>query len=142
MERPNVLIVEDEAIIALSLQIKLDSMGYAAPTYVPSGEAALQAISEHRPDIVLMDILLAGQLTGIETATQIQTAYDIPVIYITAHPQESLMQQAKTTNPVGYLLKPFRDQDLRAAIEMGLYKYAQERLLREAERPCARVKSG
>lgn len=134
MERPNVLIVEDEAIIALSLQIKLEAMGYAAPTYVPSGEAALQAISEHRPDIVLMDILLAGQLTGIETATQIQTAYDIPVIYITAHPQESLMQQAKTTNPVGYLLKPFRDQDLRAAIEMGLYKYAQERLLREAEK--------
>ncbi|OGO66818.1 MAG: hypothetical protein A2029_08435 [Chloroflexi bacterium RBG_19FT_COMBO_47_9] len=133
LERLNVLIVEEESI-ALSLKIKLEAMGYAVSVYTSRGETVLQAIAKYYPDIVLIDILLADQLMGMETAAHIQKIYNIPVIFLISHLQESILQQVKAANPDGYLLSPFRDHDLHAAIEMGLHKHAQEYLLRVTKR--------
>ena len=93
---------------------------------VNSGEDAFQAAGEHRPDLVLMDIMLKGDISGIEAANQIKHAYEIPVIYLTAYADESTLSKAKVTEPYGYIIKPFKEIDLHTSIEMALYKHGRE----------------
>lgn len=126
MSKINILVVEDESIVAKDIQNSLKKLGYNVPAVVASGEAAVDAAGEHKPDLVLMDIMLQGDISGIEAATQIKTQLDIPVIYLTAYADESTLSKAKVTEPYGYIIKPFKEIDLHTSIEMALYKHAKE----------------
>ena len=118
MEKVQVLVVEDEAIVSMDLRYKLEALGYSVPTEVRSGEEAVEAASRLHPDLVLMDIGLSGEMDGIDAADQIREQFDIPVVYLTAYIDDATLERAESTEPFGYLLKPFDDAKLRAAVEM------------------------
>lgn len=120
MSKAKILVVEDEWIIANDVKDSLISMGYMVSGIAASSDEALERVEECRPDLVLMDIVLKGQKNGIETVKDIRARYDIPVIYLTAYDNQYLIDQAKTTDNHGYLLKPFKDRELHIAIEMAL----------------------
>lgn len=128
-----IMVVEDESIIAKDIRQSVESFGYSVTSTVASGEEAVARAGAERPDLVLMDIMLKGSLDGIGAAREIRDKYNIPIIYITAYDDEKTLARAKLTEPFGYLLKPFRDRELYAAIEMALYKMNAERAIKEAE---------
>ncbi len=128
-----ILIVEDDAIIAHHLGTILTRFGYDVVGTVPSGEKALPMVSEQRPDLVLMDINLAGDLNGIETAAQIQAQFGVPVVYLTGYAENMVLEGAQVTEPYGYVIKPPRDRELYATIEMALYRHRTEAKLKESE---------
>ncbi|MBI5057372.1 MAG: PAS domain S-box protein [Nitrospirae bacterium] len=128
-----VLIVEDEAIVAEDLKGTLNELGYDVPAISQTAEEAVKAAGEIRPDIILMDIVLKGNLDGIKTAEQIMTSFDIPVIYLTAHADGKTFERAKATSPFGYIVKPFETPDLQRVLEMALNKHALESRVRESE---------
>ena len=130
---PRILVVEDERISALNLRRKLTRLGYIAATPVASGAAALRAIEEARPDLILMDIKLEGSLDGIDTAARIPPAYDIPVVYLTANSDDVTLQRAAATNPYGFLLKPIAERELHATVQMALARQHTEATLRATE---------
>lgn len=132
-ERPKILIVEDESIVALHIQNSLKHLGYDILDTASSGEQALKIIEREKPDLTLMDIQLSGKLDGIETAEILFREYQIPVIYLTAFADESTIARAKYTEPYGYLIKPFEEKDLRGTLEMALFKNKIEKKLRESE---------
>ena len=132
--RAKILVVEDEFITAADIQSNLQEMGFDVPITVDNGEAAIQKAGELRPDLILMDITLAGSMNGIEAAERIRELYGIPVIFLTAHSEESTLDRALSSNPFGYIIKPFEQSSLRASIEMALYKHGMEEKLRESER--------
>ena len=117
MDKVRVLIVEDEAIIAMVLRHQLEAMGYTVMTEVRTGEEAVEAASRLRPDLVMMDIGLSGGMDGIEAAGQIRGQFDIPVVYITAYVSGETLGRAEITEPSGYLIKPFDSEMLRAVVE-------------------------
>ncbi len=121
MSKANILIVEDEAIIAKEIKASLENMGYAVTSIVKSGKEAVEKAKQEHPDIILMDIKLEGEMDGIESSELVQNSLDIPVIFLTAYADEEKLDRAKLTLPFGYVLKPFRDRDLRVTIEMALY---------------------
>ena len=133
MTPAKILVVEDERLVALSMQRKLESMGYSVPNTVATGEEAIQQSSQLKPDLILMDIMLAGHLDGIAAANAIRQRFNIPIIYLTAYSDDDTLQRARVTEPFGYLLKPFEGKELQTAIEMALYKHRMERRLRENE---------
>jgi len=124
---PTILIVEDEGLVGLELSQVLENMGYCVLPVVTSGKAAVASTEEHSPDLILMDIRLDGHPDGIETAKKIREDHLIPVIYLTAYADEATIQRAKTTGSYGYLIKPFEERSLRAAIEVALHKAQMER---------------
>lgn len=129
----SVLIVEDGAIVAVHLRKMLVGLGYIVFTPVASGEEAIAAVAEKQPNLVLMDIQLAGKMDGITAAEQIIAATDVPIIFLTSYSQDPLLQRAKTISPYGYLIKPVSPQELTATIEMALYRHSIDRQLREQE---------
>jgi PAS domain S-box-containing protein len=129
-----ILVVEDEAIIARDIKKTLEGLGYRVPAPVASGQQALDAVAVHRPDLVLMDIRIQGEMDGIETAALIGQRDRTPVVYLTSHSDDSTLARATVTGAYGYLLKPFEDRDLRTAIEVALHKRDLERALSERER--------
>ncbi|MEW6352543.1 MAG: sigma 54-interacting transcriptional regulator [Thermodesulfobacteriota bacterium] len=133
MSLPRILVVEDEAKIARHLQRILVQLGYEVVAAVSTGEEALSLAETTSPDLVLMDIMLAGQIDGIEAAERIHLQWNIPVIYLTAYAGDKMLERAKIAEPFGYLLKPFRQEELHTAIEMALHKSRADRLLRESE---------
>ncbi len=130
---PRVFIVEDEAIIAMRLERLLTHLDYKVVGMASRGEEAIQAVEEKRPDLILMDIQLAGEIDGVETAARIREHFDTPIIYLSAHPERMITEEVQRTEPAGFLSKPVRDQDLIATIEMALYKHRMEAKLRESE---------
>lgn len=134
MSPTSIFIVEDELIEAEDLRQTLENLGYSVAGISRSGESVLETLKGIHPDLVLMDIHLAGPLDGIDTADQIRTLYHIPVIFLTAHADETTLGRAKITEPYGYVLKPFDDRELHSAIEMALYKHRMEEQAREHER--------
>ena len=134
MSDAKILIVEDEGIEAMDIQHRLKSLGYAAPDTVFTGEEAIQKAEETRPNLVLMDIMLPGEIDGVTAAEQIRARFDIPVIYLTAYADEATLQRAKITEPYGYIVKPFKERELHITIDMALYKHRIERKLRESEK--------
>ena len=126
MDKFQVLIVEDEAIVSMDLRYKLESLGYSVPAEVRSGEDAVHAASQLRPDVVLMDIRLSGEMDGIEAAAEIRRRFDIPVIYVTSSVDEATLERAKATEPSGYILKPFLNAELRAVVEMAIHSTRRE----------------
>jgi two-component system CheB/CheR fusion protein len=129
-----ILIVEDENIVAKDIRRTLQSLGYEVPEAVATGEAALERAEQLRPDLVLMDIVLRGEMDGIQAAEIIRQRWETPVIYLTAHADPATLRRAKITEPFGYVLKPFEERDLHTTIEMALYKHAMEQKLRENQR--------
>lgn len=133
----SILVVEDEAIVATEIQYTLRGLGHDVPQVASSGEDALQIVARRRPDLVLMDIRLQGELDGIETAARLREQSDVPVVYLTANSEDAYLSRASETNAYGYLLKPFDGRALRAAIELALRKHRvdsrrrSERKLRE-----------
>jgi PAS domain S-box-containing protein/putative nucleotidyltransferase with HDIG domain len=133
MEKIEVLIVEDESVVAVDVERLLKNLGYSVAGRVSSGKAAVKAVNDKRPDLVLMDIKLEGEMDGIETADKIRTVFDIPVMYLTAYADEKTLERAKATDPFGYITKPVEQEELRVAIEMAFYKHKLEQNLRESE---------
>ena len=127
-----ILVVEDEHIVAMDLMSRLRNLG--VPGSASSGEEAIEKTGKYRPDLVLMDIFLNGQMDGIQAAGQIRARYNIPIIYLTAYADSSTLQRAKITEPFGYVLKPFEERELLTTIEMALYKYRIEQRLKDSER--------
>lgn len=126
-----ILVVEDETIVRMDIRYRLERLGYEVVGDTERGEDAVVLTGELRPDIVLMDIMLAGDMDGIRAATEIGQAWDIPVVYLTAYADDETLQRAKATQPSGYIIKPFEDREVYTAIEMALYRYKIERQRRE-----------
>lgn len=124
-----ILIVEDESIIAMSLKDSLESIGYEVPAIAASGERAIEKATAIRPDLVLMDIRLKRGMDGIQAAEHIWNQLQIPVIYVTGHSDQSTLERAKATAPFGYILKPIRERELYVAIETALQRYEREQWL-------------
>ncbi len=131
-----VLIVEDEMIIGANISLQLSKLGYEVNGIVSRGEEALIHIKHNKPDIVLMDIQLKGDMDGIETAQRMQAEHDIPIIYLTANTDDKNFNRAKTTNPYAFISKPFKKLDLQHAIEL-----TKDRILNKQngnlEAPCS-----
>ena len=123
MDRAQVLVVEDEAVVAIDIQSKLQDLGYSVIALIRSGEEAVQTACEMRPDLILMDINLQGEMDGISAAACIQKNNSTPVVYMTAHGDSETLRRAKMTEPLGYIIKPFDEQGLRATIEVALNKH-------------------
>jgi signal transduction histidine kinase/AmiR/NasT family two-component response regulator len=116
-----ILIVDDEIIIVADLEHRVRAMGYTVCGVAASGRQALEAAFRARPDLVLMDVVLQGEMDGIETAQVIRDTLGIPSVFITAYAGDDRLERAKLAYPFGYILKPFQDRDLRVTIEMALY---------------------
>jgi len=132
-EKPKILVVEDEGIVALHIRNSLTHLGYEIFDIVSSGEQALKVTEQAKPDLTLMDIQLSGKMDGVETAQILFKRHQIPVIYLTAFADSQTIDRAKNSEPFGYLVKPFEEKDLRGALEMALYKNKIEHKLRESE---------
>ena len=121
MNNSKILIVEDEAIIAMELESQLQSLGYEITSIVDTGAKAIKKAEEDKPDIILMDIRIKGEMDGIDTAEEIRNRFGIPVIFSTAYLDQERIERAKITMPFGYVLKPIQDRDLKVTLEMALY---------------------
>jgi len=130
MAKVKILVVEDEYSVAELIQDTLINFKYDVPVVVPSGEEAIEKAEQTCPDLVLMDMTLKGEMDGIEAAKQIRDRYNIPVIYLTGHAEENFLQRAKITEPFGYILKPFKAEELHTTVEMALYKHKKENELK------------
>ncbi|MBD2354259.1 response regulator [Tolypothrix sp. FACHB-123] len=130
--KEKILVVENEIIIASDIKSCLEKAGYIVPGIAAYGEHAIAKAAEFMPDLVLMDVMLKGQMSGIEAAAEINTRFNIPVVYLTAYSDQSNLQKAKTTQPFGYILKPFEENQLITTIEIALNKYQKEVVMREA----------
>ncbi|MGM0771405.1 MAG: response regulator [Halobacteriota archaeon] len=130
MKEANILVVEDENIVALSIKKKLELMGYSVVGTASSGEDAIIKADLFYPDLVLMDVMLRGEVDGIEAAEHIREKFDIPVIFLTAYTDDKTLERAKMAEPYGYISKPFKEQDLKSNIEMALHKHEKEIRLR------------
>lgn len=127
------LIVEDDGLIGAYLSASLRRLGYAVAGCYATGEAAVAAAGELRPDLVLMDIALAGALDGVAAADAIRRQYDLPVVFLTAHADAETLARAKIAEPFGYLTKPFQEASLQSTIEVALYRHALNQRLKESE---------
>jgi len=133
MRKKSIMVVEDELIVAEDLTHWLTSLGYTVGERVANGRDAVLRCEATRPDLVVMDILLPGEIDGIQAADEIHHRFDIPVVYVTASSDEATLARAKLTQPFGYVLKPFDERGLFSTIEMALYKHQSEKQLRESE---------
>ena len=133
MEKAQVLIVEDDGIIAMDLESRMKQLGYGVTGVAGYGEQAIEKVKENTPDVVLMDIILKGEIDGIEAAEEIRTQYDIPVIFITGYADKERLKRAKLAYPFGFIIKPFSDKDLEITIEMALYVAKVDAERRKAE---------
>ncbi|MBA4417506.1 MAG: hypothetical protein C0392_06315 [Syntrophus sp. (in: bacteria)] len=130
MKSTRVLIVEDESIVAYNLEAILESFGYAVSGVVSSGKEVMAAVEETEPDVVLMDIVLQGDMDGIEAARAMQQRFDIPVVYMTGYADEETLERAKETAPFGYVVKPFGEREIHTAIQMAIYRHKTDEELR------------
>jgi PAS domain S-box-containing protein len=130
--KPRILIVEDGMIMAEDMRRRCEALGYRVAAIVTTGEEALDVAEVIRPDLVLMDVRLSGNIDGVEAARRMHEELDLPVVYVTAYSDDATLARAKRTGPFGYLLKPVGARDLHTTIEMALYRYAAEQELRES----------
>jgi CheY-like chemotaxis protein len=120
MTKARIMVVEDEGIVAMDIRNRLRRLGYEVPAIAKSGEVAIKKVVEAHPDLVLMDIMLKGDMDGIEASMAIQKLINVSVIYATASSDERTIQRAKTAGSCGYLIKPFSDDELQNAIKNAL----------------------
>jgi len=133
MVKNKIMVVEDESIVAEHIRRSLQNMGYSVTSVASSGVKAIKDVEDKSPDLVLMDIVLDGEMDGIETAKLIRSRFNIPVVFLTAYSDENILERAKISEPFGYVIKPFNDTDLHINIEIALYKHKMEKKLKESE---------
>jgi two-component system, LuxR family, sensor kinase FixL len=133
LKKPLILVVEDEKVVAIDITRTLRSLGYDISPPVASGEEALERLKKSRPDLILLDVRLEGDLDGIETAEIIRSEYQIPYIYLSTFSDEETLSRAKRTEPYGYITKSSHKNDLHSMIEMALYRHAMEERIKEKE---------
>ncbi|MBM3298499.1 MAG: response regulator, partial [Deltaproteobacteria bacterium] len=131
MPNPKIMVVEDEAVVAMEIEERLSNLGYEISGIFARGEQALEQVGQIKPDLILMDIKLAGEMNGIQAAKVILQRYDIPVVYLTAHSDENTLTQALGALPLGYVVKPFSEAELHATIEVSLTKHRSDKQARE-----------
>jgi DNA-binding LytR/AlgR family response regulator len=131
MAKVKILVVEDESIVAKDIQNSLKKLGYQVPTTVSSAEKAIEEVEENRPDLILMDIMLKGQMSGIEAANVIKERFGVPLIFLTAYADDNTLSKAKITEPYGYIIKPFKEKELQTTIEMALYKHEKDEAIKK-----------
>jgi len=145
MANVRIMIVEDEWVVSDDLQRSLKRLGYAVSSVVGYGENAVKNAEEDRPDLILMDIMLKGEMDGIEAASQIHSRFNIPIIYLTAYDNKSALERAKIAEPFGYMIKPFKERELHTTIEMALYKHRveveREKLIKQLQDALSRIKT-
>lgn len=133
-EDARILIVEDEAVVAIDVRYRLSRLGYAVAGIVDSGEGAVRAVEDMDPDVVLMDIMLCGSMDGVEAAGIIRERFGTPVVFLTAHSDRATLRRAGAVGPYGYLIKPFEEPELQSALEIALCKSRMERRLAHTQR--------
>lgn len=133
LDRPRILIVEDDPLIAIGLKRRLNNLGYCVAAVASSGRQAFEAAKDNLPDLALMDIALEGDMDGTEAAAKIRSSLNIPTVFVTAHTEESVLAKAKSAEPFGYLVKPYNERELRSTIEVALYKSRTEQALVRAK---------
>jgi PAS domain S-box-containing protein len=126
MANEQILVVEDENLVAMNISERLRRIGYTVPRAVGSGAEAIKHAAEIKPDLVLMDIRLKDGIDGVEAAAHIRKNFDIPVIFLTAFSDTELVERAKLTEPYGYILKPFQAKELHTSIVMALFKHRSD----------------
>ena len=131
MNGENILVVEDEWTVAKQICSDLKNFGYKVCSTASTGDEAIRKVETERPDLILMDIVLKGKMDGIEAAKEIALQSDIPIIYLTAYTKPEYIERAKQTKPFGYLVKPFREQELCINIEMALHKYQVDKEVKD-----------
>ena len=134
MRTARILVVEDDRVVSRDIQEQLKRIGHSIAAATARGEDAVVLAAEHRPDLVLMDIRLEGDLDGIDAAAEIRIVSKLPVLFLTAYADEETVVRASHAQPFGYLLKPFDESQLRTAIEIAIYKHAAEQRLAASER--------
>jgi two-component system, response regulator PdtaR len=143
MSKAKIMIVEDEWTVAEEIKMVLQSFEYSVTSMSSSGEEAIQNAEKDKPDLVLMDIVLEGEMDGIEAANEIRSRFNIPIIFLTAYTDEKILERASITEPFGYIVKPFVNEDLKIAIEIALYKHRVEkerkRLIEELQGALPRI---
>ncbi len=127
MSEGRILIVEDEHIVAMGIKRMLKGLGYTVTGVASSGEDAISKAESTFPDLVLMDIMLKGELDGVEAAKEIKERFDVPVVYLTAYSDSTILERVKKTGPSGYIVKPFDEKDLHSNIEIALHRYRKEK---------------
>ena len=127
MTEGRILIVEDEHIVAMGIKRMLKGLGYTVTGVASSGEDAISKAESTFPDLVLMDIMLKGELDGVEAAKEIIERFDVPVVYLTAYSDSTILERVKKTGPSGYIVKPFDEKDLHSNIEIALHRYRKEK---------------
>lgn len=132
VNKPRILIVEDEAIVARDLAQQLQELGYEPVGHATRGEQAVVLAGELQPDLVLMDIQLAGVMDGIGAANAIRAQFGLAVVFLTAFAADDILSRAKLSEPFGYILKPFSERELRTVLAMALYKHKAEARLRDS----------
>jgi DNA-binding LytR/AlgR family response regulator len=134
MAKTKILIVEDEAIIAKDIENVLTKAGYKVVGTFSNGEAAVENVDDLNPDIILMDIMLKGDMSGIQAAEIIREKSNIPVVFLTAYADENTIDKARSAVPYGYIVKPFKENEVIATIEIALNKYNEDQeLLKERD---------
>lgn len=127
MSEVKILIVEDERILALGLKKKLEKLGFKVTNTASTGNEAIVSVKEDKPDLILMDIVLKGEMDGIDAAKLIINLHNIPIIYLTAYADDKTISRAVETYPYGYLMKPYKERELKANIDMALHKFQSEK---------------
>jgi len=127
MVEGRILVVEDEHIVAMGIKKMLKNLGYIVTGVASSGEDAISKAESTFPDVVLMDIMLKGDMDGVEAAKEIRERFDVPVVYLTAYSDNKILERAKRTEPFGYIIKPFDEKDLYSSIEVALHRHRKEK---------------
>jgi len=127
LKNSRILVVEDEAIVAMVIKRRLKDLGYIVSGIASTGKDAITKVEGTFPDLVLMDIRLKGDMDGIEATKTIKDRFSLPVVYLTAHSDDVTFKKAKETDPDGYILKPFTEKDLSTTIEIALHKFRKEK---------------
>jgi len=131
MKKANILIVEDENIVAKDIQQTLLKLGYNVLGICAYGEEVLDMVKKKSPDLILMDIMLKGKMSGIDVATKIKKEMNIPIVFLTASSDNITLSKAKITQPNGYIVKPFKEVDIQIAVEVALYKHKKENKIKK-----------
>ncbi|MCH8208803.1 MAG: uridine diphosphate-N-acetylglucosamine-binding protein YvcK, partial [Nitrospinae bacterium] len=121
-KEPKILVVEDDSVVAMDIKESLRFFGYRVVSPVSTGEAALESVEKHHPNLVMMDIKLEGRMDGISAAEKIHAYYDIPVIYLSAYSDSKTLRRAKATYPYGYIVKPFNHREFISKVNAVLYR--------------------
>lgn len=146
MTKTRILVVEDDQLVAIDICTRLEALGfYDVAGRAVTGEEAVNMVAQLKPDLVLMDIVLKGDMDGIEAASIVRSKYKIPVVYLTSYTDEDFLTRAKITAPFGYILKPFNARELHTTIEMAIYKHRsdaeREKLISELQEALAQVRT-